>query len=652
MVSVGEQFGSETQLGRKKFTQCLLQDIASLEHMLANDMIESDKTRIGAEQEICLVDEECKAAPLAMEVLENIDDPLIVNEFARFNLEINAEPQMFEGDCFSKVQQQIGEKLDIIREAAEPLGADVVLAGILPTLRQRDLKLENMTPLPRYAMLDENLRRMRGSDFTFSINGTDELLTRHASALLESCNTSFQVHLQTSASEFADKYNFTQLVSGPLLSACANSNLFFGKRLWRETRIALFQQSIDTRQGVQSIREQSPRVTFGKSWVKESVVEVFQDDLSRFRLLIHPDVEENSLQMIQSGEIPKLKALCLFNGTVYRWNRACYGISDGKPHLRIECRILPSGPTLVDEVANAAFWLGMVNGMPDNYRKLHEKIPFDLVHSNFYKAAKMGIDSQFFWLDNKVVSAQDLILEELLPMAREGLTKQGVDSEDRDRLLGTIEERVRRRHTGSLWMFESFNHLLKDSTRYEAATAITAAMVRNQREGLPVHDWPLASRDEVAPWLKKYLRIEQLMSTDLYTVNEHDLVDLAAHIMDWKRIRHVPVEDDQGQLVGLVTARSLMRRFSTNASETKLCPVADVMLRNPITIVPETSTLEALDIMRSKRVSCLPVVEEGKLVGLVTEFDFTAITAGLLRDLCTHSGSWDHNKEDALVAPT
>ena len=647
---MGESIVNEPH-GRKKFTQRILQDMAALEQMIDTQMIESDIQRIGAEQELCLVDEEFKAAPLAMEVLAQLNDPLIVNEFGRFNLEVNAEPQRFEGSCLRLVEAQLHEKLNLIRQTAKPLGAEIVLAGILPTLRQRDLNFENMTPLPRYAMLDENLRRMRGSDFTFSINGTDELLTSHPSALLECCNTSFQVHLQVSPDQFADAYNFTQLVSAPLLAAGTNSVLFFGKRLWKETRIALFKQSIDTRHVSQSIREQSPRVTFGSSWVRESVMEVFQDDLARFSLLIHPDIQENSMEQLAKGIIPKLRALNLFNGTVYRWNRACYGISEGKPHLRIECRILPAGPSVVDEMANAAFWIGMVNGMPDTYRNLHEKISFEVAHTNFYKAAKMGLDTQFHWLNNKLITGQDLILHELLPMAREGLSKARIDVDDNNRLLDIIEERVRRRHTGSLWMFESFSELLKDSTRYEAAVTVTAALVRNQSEGLPVHLWQLATRDVAAPWLKKYLRIEQLMRTDLYTVNENDLVDLAAHIMDWKRIRHVPVENDEGYLVGLITARTLMRRFASNADEAKLCPVTSVMTRNPITVAPETSTLAALDLMRSQRVSCLPVVEDGKMVGLVTEFDFTAITASLLRDLATHSGTWQ-NKPDELTSPT
>lgn len=639
---MGQQLKEGRHDSLKKFTQALLKDLKAMEIMLEKDMFESDKVRIGSEQELCLVDRHCHAAPMAMEILEKIDDPQIVNEFARFNLEINASPQTFGGDCFQKMEMELEEKLAIIRQVATGYDVDLALVGILPTLRQRDLIFENMTPLPRYELLDERLRSMRGGNFTFSINGTDELLTHHPSALLESCNTSFQVHLQVPPKEFVDRYNMAQMITAPLLASCSNSSLFFGKRLWKETRIALFQQSIDTRRGEHSLREESPRVTFGKAWLKNSVMEAYQDDLSRFRLLIHELHEEDSLKELEEGRIPKLKALCLFNGTVYRWNRACYGLSKGKPHLRIECRVIPSGPTVIDEMANAAFWLGMVQGMTEEYKNLHEKMPFDQAVFNFFKAAKMGLATDFTWLDGRMVNASELIMEELLPMAQSGLDQMNVNPEDSKRLLGIIADRVRVRHTGSMWLFESFSKLLNQrSTRYEAAVAVTAAMVRNQKTKEPVHKWRLASRDQAEPWLRKYLRIEQIMTTDLYTVGKRDLVDLAAHMMDWKKIRHVPVEDQEGRFVGMVTARSLMRRFSADIENARLLAISEVMITDLVTIGPDTSTLEALKLMQAKRISCLPVVENDRLIGMVTEYDFTRIASELLENLTDTAPDWE-----------
>lgn len=626
---------SESQSeGIKHFTQYLLRDLKALELMLERGMIEDNITRIGAEQELVLVDKHWSPAPNAMELLEKIKDPHVVNEFAKFNLEINLDPQLFQSDCFSKMEQQLRSLLDLVSAEAKTLKNHLVMTGILPTLRQRDLGFHNMTPLPRYKKLNENLKRLRGGKpFNIYITGADELITQHPSSLLESCNTSFQVHLQVSPDEFVDKYNFAQLVSAPVLAAAGNSLLLFGKRLWKETRIALFLQSIDTRHQSYSTREQSPRVTFGKNWIRDSVLEIFQDDLARFRLIMHSGIEEDSLKALEMGKIPKLRALCLFNGTVYRWNRACYGTTNGKPHLRIENRVLPSGPTVIDEMANAAFWLGLVNGMPDNYRNIWNSIPFDMAQMNLLRAAKMGLDTKFHWLNDQVVPAQNLILDELLPIARQGLKQAKVDERDIKRLLSVVEKRVASRKTGSIWIFDSFSKLLEEGTRYEAAVAITAAMVRQQKLGKPIHEWPLAKLKDAGIWLKKFWRVEQIMSVDLYTVHEGDLVDLAAQIMDWKHIRHIPVEDDTGQMVGLVDQRTLLRYLGSAYGEVQLKAVKEIMNRDPITIEPQTPTLDALRKMKEHQIGCLPVVEKGKLVGMVTEYDFSKITGKLLDEM-------------------
>ena len=632
-VDISEQ--QEINTGLRQYTEMLLKDLKALEQMLDEDTIESGVTRIGAEQELCLINPQGNAAPLAVDILARIDDPHVVHEFALFNLEINLDPLPFKGNCFSRMEAQLTDLLNLIRDQAQRLGADICLAGILPTLRQRDLNFANMTPLERYHRLNENLKRGRdGKHFYFRIHGNDELKTRHPSALLESCNTSFQIHLQVSPDQFPDLYNFSQLVSAPLLAAGTNSHLLFGKRLWKETRIALFQQAIDTRNHAQTIREESPRVTFGNAWVRNSVTEIFKDDLARFRLLIHDHVEEDALAILAAKQIPKLKALSLFNGTVYRWNRACYGISEGKPHLRIENRILPAGPSIKDEMANTAFWLGMMVGMPDHYRNLPERIPFHHAQANFLTAARSGLESEFHWLDKSVISARDLILQELLPMARKGLEQAGIDASDAVSLLDIVEARVTQRKTGSDWALTSFNDISKKGTRYEAAVALTTTMARNQwGDGKPVHLWEPADLNSAETLSDKFFIVEQIMSTELYTMGETDLVDLAIHVMDWKHIRHIPVENQKGQLVGLLNARTLMKHLSTAPEEVKTWPVTRVMIADPITVKPESSTLDALAIMQKNRISCLPVVEKGKLVGVVTEYDFTRVTADLLKTL-------------------
>lgn len=623
--------GSDQKELGKQFTETLLKDLRALEILLERNMIESGVERIGAEQEFCLVSRHWTPSPNAMEILKTFKDPHVVNEYALFNMEINLDPQPFSGPCFSAMQTQLETLLHAVDVAAAKLGSKIVLAGILPTIRKRDLELDNMAPLERYRVIDENLKRMRGGrPFDLYIQGADQLIASHTSSLAESANTSFQIHLQVSPDAFADHYNFAQLISAPLLSVGVNSALLFGKRLWRETRIALFQQSIDTRNIGSTQREQSPRVTFGSGWVKESPLEIFQDDLSRFRALLSIPTDYDPLEQLEAGSIPKLRALSLFNGTVYRWNRACYGFTNGVPHLRIENRVLPAGPTVVDEIANSAFWLGMMKAMPERYRDLPNKLSFDLAHNNLVAAAKTGLDTHFMWLDEKMVHAKDLILDELLPMAREGLTMAGVDGEDITKYLDIVQHRVEKRHTGAQWMFESFNRLKEETTRYEASLALTAAMYKRQQSGEPVHDWTLASPAEGSLYERKYRRIEQIMSTDLFTVHPDDLVDLATHIMKWKHIRHVPVEDEKGQLVGLITGRNLLEYLGTAYKNIKLVAVKDVMVADPISVCPDTPTEEAVRLMLDNKISCLPVVVDDKLVGMVTEHDFFKMSSVLL----------------------
>ena len=268
------------------------------------------------------------------------------------------------------MQTELQELIDLTRKAAQEFNADIVLTGILPTLRRSDLVLENMTDRPRYFELNKALVELRGGEFQIHIKGIDEILILHESMMLEACNTSFQIHYQVEPSNFANLYNLAQAISAPLLSCAVNSPLLFNKRLWNETRLALFQHSIDERNPVLQQRFRPPRATFGDNWIRGSVLEIYQENVARYRNLITADINENSLEVLSRGEIPQLKALCLHNGTVWRWNRPCYGVIEGKPHLRIENRILPSGPTILDEIANTAFFAGMLAGMEQELLQL------------------------------------------------------------------------------------------------------------------------------------------------------------------------------------------------------------------------------------------------------------------------------------------
>lgn len=626
---------AETREQVQESLKYLLKDIRALERMLSEDLFETDIVRIGSEQELCLVDKYAKPAPIAMELLEKLDRKSATTEFAKFNLEVNLKPLEFTGNCLSQMENNILDELDLVRETIKTFEGDIVLTGILPTIRKSDLDIGNLTPLSRYKALCDAINKLRGGEFDLRIQGMDELLMRFDSPLLEACNTSFQVHMQVTPDNFVEKYNIAQAITGPVLAAAVNSPLLFGKRLWSETRVALFHQSVDTRKAGDHLRENDPRVTFGNEWLKDSILEIYKEDVARYRVMLGSNITEDVDEMLDRGEIPKLLALQVHNGTVYRWNRPCYGISNGKPHLRIENRVFPGGPTVSDEIANAAFWLGLLNGMGDHYKDISEVLDFDDAKMNFIAASKLGLDTKFRWVGDKSYSAIDLIKEEFLPMAEEGLTNAGVYQGDISSYLDIIKERVESAQTGSHWMVQSYNSLVKNISKEQALTAITNSMIKNQKKGEPVHRWGLAKQDDMEMWQPSSLLVEEFMTTDLFTVQKDDIVELVANLVEWRRVRYVPVEDDSKHLIGLISMRMLFREFNNivhnKGSSSKA--VEEIMIKNPITIHPEASILEAVDIMGSQKIGCLLVVKNNRLVGMITEANYMTITARLLKQL-------------------
>lgn len=626
------QRGADSQEMRE-FTKKLLTDLRALETMLDHGQLEAGVQRIGAEQEVFLVDKDWQPASNNLEILKELDDPHFTTELGKFNLEFNLDPLDLTPDCLSQMELQLNELLVKTQEAAKKVGTHAILTGILPTLDKTHLSLDNMTPMARYFQLNEAMTRLRGSDYDLRIKGRDELLIQHDNVMLEACNTSFQIHFQVSPERFVNRYNIAQAVAAPTLAAATNSPLLFGRQLWRETRIALFQQSVDTRVPTTHLRERSPRVSFGRSWVEHSALEIFQEDIARFRVIMTMDVEEDPFEMLERGEAPKLPALRLHNGTVYRWNRPCYGISNGKPHLRIENRVLPAGPTTLDEVANAAFWFGLINGVAEVFGDITEVMPFEEARENFVKAARLGMGAQFDWPHRPAVPVRDLLLEELLPLARQGLKDLSIQASDINRYMDVIEERVRCQRTASQWMIDSYTELRKTASRSESLAAIVASTVAHQKGDDPGHKWKTATSDDAGDQKKHYQRVDQVMITDLFTVHRDELVDMAAYVMNWKHIRHVPVEDDEHRLVGLVTHRSLLRLLGENlaSSSERAVPVSEIMQTDVITVEAESHTLEAVNLMRQHKISCLPVVtDDQKLVGIVTERDFMKIAGQLL----------------------
>lgn len=618
----------------RAFMQALLADLQALEQMIDGGLIESGIRRIGAEQEMFLVDQDWQAARVGAQVLERLKDHpgSFTPELARFNLEANASPQVLKGDCLSKMEAELASMVAAARTAAEQEGAHLLLCGILPTLHQSDLDMGAMVENPRFHLLNAVMSEMRDGKFPTFIKGLDELRVVHDNVMMEACNTSFQLHFQVGAGEFAELYNLSQAVTAPVLAAAVNSPVLFQHRLWQETRVALFQQSLDARTESQEKRGSRQRVTFGESWVKSSVLEILREDVARFRVLLSTDLEESSLDVLARGEIPKLQALCLHNGTVYRWNRPCYGIMNGKPHLRIENRVLPAGPTVHDEIAGAAFFFGLMVGCGEEFGDITKVMEFDDAKQNFVAAARYGLDAQFHWLGGRVVSARDLILGELLPTARKGLQMKNIDGADIDRYLGVIQERVECGQTGAQWALSSLAEMGDQGTPDERHRALTIATHARQRTGAPGHLWPLASLRRDADWRKSFRTVGQIMTRDVFTLHPEDVIDLAASLMDWEHLHRVPVEDQTGRLVGLLSQRSLLRLLARGYGKADRAPVAvsEVMKENPITASPEESTLDAMTRMREHKIGCLPVVEDGRLVGIITEHDFIDAAARLL----------------------
>jgi len=614
---------------KRRFLKHLMHDVEAIEAIMERGLFESGITRIGAEQEFCLVDRHFKPSLNALDVLQKINDSHFTPELARYNLEINLDPRPLSGDSLSAMHTQLDSLLGKASEAAQTLDERIILAGILPSIDYRAVQKKYMTPRKRYEELARIILDLRGEDFELNITGVDELLISHQNILFEACNTSFQCHYQVQPEQFADSYNWAQMLAGPVLSIAANSPLLLGNQLWAETRIALFQQSIDTRGKGFHLRQREQRVTFGNRWIK-GIGDVFKNDIARHTLLFFMEIERGSLEMLEQGEIPKLEALQLHNGTIYKWNRPCYGVSNGKPHLRIENRYLPSGPTTADEIANLAFWSGLMANMPESYAGNWNALDFDDAKENFYKAAMWGIQSGMVW-EGQLISAMRLILDVLLPMSRKGLEKMSINEKDIDLYLGIIQKRTEKKATGARWMVGSYRRLKETLGREEASVALTAILDKRRRSGTSVDEWELVSLSEIESVEIQYDVVSNVMSTDLITVSSEYIADLILKIMEWRDIRHMPVEDKNGQLKGIIT-KSRLDRYLKEFGNSRELTAADVMDRNPTTIKPDDDIKYAMLLMVDEGISCLPVIEQGKLIGILTDKDTQTIWTKIKRN--------------------
>ncbi|PRX57450.1 CBS domain-containing protein [Flagellimonas meridianipacifica] len=605
---------SQNTTERMAFVQHLINDVKALELLLKNGSFEDDIVRIGAEQELCLIDQEYRPYGVNLKLLEAINDDHFTTELANYNIEINLDPFELKGNCFNLVEQQLRSLLQKAAEKADGMGAKLLLAGILPTIGKKEVGLEYLTPIPRYFALNDMLKAYKGGDFNLKIRGVDELFLKHDSVMFEACNTSFQLHLQIPTYDFISSYNWAQAIAGPVLSVCCNSPMLMGRELWKETRIALFQQSLDTRKTAHALKNQTPRVGFGDDWETGSVAEIFKKDISKHRILLTKHIEENSLDIVKSGRIPKLPALCLHNGTVYRWNRPCYGVGGGKPHLRIENRYIPSGPSVLDEMANFAFWVGLMRGRPRSFDDMASHMDFKSAKTNFIKAARTGKETLFSWC-GEAYSAKKLVLNKLLPIAYKGLHRCGIDEEDVERLLGVIEARTNGR-TGEQWQVANIRELKKRYRTDKSLVLLTKHMVENQTENLPIHLWKDIDLKEIK---RKPKLVKEIMTSHVLKLYEDDYVSMAMAIMEWNQIHHIPVENDQGELVGLLTWSYL--ESLDKSIDFEKTTVADVMITRIVSVSPDEKIESASAILKKHEIGCLPIVLGKTIVGILSKSD-------------------------------
>ena len=602
---------------RRLYFQRLLTDIEALEKMLQEGMFLKEPIHMGAEQEFCLVDENWNPSDRAMEILEDIQEPHFTSELSLYNLEINLDPRPLTGTCFSDMHRQLNELLDYGQEVAERHKNYIILTGILPTISTRYLKETYMTPRERYKILSDAIRDLRQSNLELHIKGVDEVNLHHDSIMYEGCNTSFQAHLQIDPEHFSDTYNWAQAISGPVLSVSTNSPMLMGRELWEETRIALFTQSVDTRKSTFLLNEREPRVGFGTDWAAGNPADFFKKSIVRFRSLISTEFEEpDSLEELRQGRTPSLSALMLHNGTVYPWNRLCYGRTDGKPHLRLENRYMPSGPTTSDEIANMMFWIGIMLGRPREWEQIHKKMDFRDAKKNFFNAARYGMAAQFHW-DGKIISTKQLILEFFLPMAYKGLDRARVSRADAERYLGIIERRVHS-HNGSEWMVQSYRELRKKFNARESLKRLTASLFERSYKGYPVDAWKKIHANELSRHPKRS-SVGDVMVTKVITAQEEDSAALVIEMMKWNHIHHLPILNKANELSGLLSWTDVAHQEGDSGIYE--LSIRDLMQQELITAKPDLPISKARDLMKLNNINCLPVVEENALVGILTSND-------------------------------
>jgi gamma-glutamyl:cysteine ligase YbdK (ATP-grasp superfamily) len=477
----------DRRIYREKVHRCL--DVFA--EMLATAHFEAEKPCVGLEIELNLVDESGDPALRNAQALELIADPAFQTELGQFNIEINVPPGELAGAALADLEQSVRASLNDAERRAHGADTHMVMIGILPTIRPEHVNADSFSGNPRYALLNEQIFAARGEDLHLAIDGVESLSTYADTIAPEAACTSVQFHLQLSPETFAGYWNAAQAVAGVQVALGANSPFLFLKELWRETRIVLFQQATDTRPEELKAQGVRPRVWFGERWIT-SIFVLFEENVRYFPALLPVCDDEDPVEALARGAIPQLAELRLHNGTIYRWNRPIYDVAEGRPHVRLENRVLPAGPTVVDILANGAFYYGLIRALVDQERPIWSRMSFSAAEENFNSGAVNGIDARMYWPEIGEAPVTELVLRRLLPLAADGLARWGVATDVADRLLGIIERRCVTGRNGAAWQTGTFHRLLADRglDRRAALREMIARYCEHMHTNEPVHTWP------------------------------------------------------------------------------------------------------------------------------------------------------------------
>ncbi len=476
---------------RRNYREKLRRSLDVFDRMLRESIFDTSLSLVGQEIELNLVDDRGEPSMHNAAVLEAIADPAWATELGQFNIEINVPPRQLQGDALAVLEAEIRDDLNAADSKARGSGSRLVMIGILPTLRQDDVHEGTLSANARYRVMNEQIFAARGEDISIAIEGSEQLLTHADSITPEAACTSVQLHTQVSPEAFASYWNAAQAIAGVQVALGANSPFLFGRQLWQETRITLFEQATDTRP--EELKQQGvrPRVWFGERWIT-SVFDLFEENIRYFPALLPICEDEDPLAVLESGSCPKLEEMSLHNGTIYRWNRPVYAAVNGQPHLRVENRVLPAGPSVADTVANAAFYYGLVRALAEAQRPIWTQMSFATAAENLHAAARHGMDAQLYWPGLGEAPVAELVLRRLLPLARDGLGRWGVNQADADRLLGIIEQRCLTGRTGAAWQVTAVGAVSAagGADRGDALRLMTQSYIEHMHTNEPVHTWP------------------------------------------------------------------------------------------------------------------------------------------------------------------